>query len=218
MSSQMNLISTITEILTEQWYNPGNWFDGDDAQCTDGKIKASSWSKLYSELVKRKYIEQGDKLIIVWGPSQTLYYTGDGKSLIKTFRVSTGANGFGNGADNKQTSTGLMKIYDTIDAEKYEVIVKKRPIGTILGPNKDSTRVDEKGDRHYAEVITGVLELDGLETCNKNTYSRGIFIHGTNRERELGSRRSNGCVRVSNDAIQWLLSNISVGTRVYIKS
>jgi len=80
----------------------------------------------------------------------------------------------------------------------------------------DSSRIDQRGNKHVAEVLTGILELDGLEPCNKNSFSRNIYFHGTNKENKLGSAYSNGCVRVSNNEIQWLLNNISKGTKVYI--
>ena len=165
---------------------------------------------------KNKVINKGDKLLIVWGPSQTLYYTQDGKALLKSFKVSTGANGFGNEPDNKETPMGLLQIKGKVKAKPYEVLVGKTPTGKILGPDVDSTRVDSKGNRHVAEVLTGILELDGMEGCNDNAFSRNIYFHGTNKESKLGAPHSNGCVRVSNDNIQWMINNIPQGTKVYI--
>ena len=65
--------------------------------------------------------------------------------------------------------------------------------------------------------LTGILELTGLELCNKNIYSRSIYVHGTNKEKSLGGKHSNGCVRVSNDDILFLLNSIKVGTKLYVK-
>ena len=164
----------------------------------------------------RGSISQGDPLLIIWGPTQTLYYTKDGKSLALTSKVSTGKDGFGNVPDQPKTSTGLLRVKGKISADDYEVLVGKTPTGTILGPNKDSERVDDEGTHHIAEVLTGVLELDGLESCNANTFSRNIYIHGTNKEALLGTKRSNGCIRVPNEVIKQLLGTVDVGTRVYI--
>jgi lipoprotein-anchoring transpeptidase ErfK/SrfK len=61
------------------------------------------------------------------------------------------------------------------------------------------------------------LDLDGLEDCNKNTFSRNIYFHGTNKEKFLGTPRSNGCIRVSNNDILWMISSLPEGTKVYIK-
>ena len=207
--------------LEEQWYNPASWFEGEDTKsdisCSSDKLKPKNWKDLYSQLVKNNLIKNNEKMLIVWGPTQTVYYTSDGTNLLKNFKVSTGANGFSNQADNKETPTGLMKVKGKIKAKPYEVLVAKTPTGTILGPNKDSSRIDPQGNKHFAEVLTGILELDGVEECNKNVFSRNIYFHGTNHERGLGMPRSNGCVRVSNDAIKWLVDNIQIGTKVYIQ-
>ena len=189
-----------------------------DDECSTETIKPSSWQDLYSKLVQKKMINNGEKLIIVWGPSQKLFYTKDGKSLITSFPVSTGAYGFGNTEGEKKTPTGLISVKRKIQGKDYEVMVGKTPTGLILGPNKDSTRVDKTtGERHIAEVLTGILELEGLEDCNSNVFSRNIYFHGTNKEKFLGSPKSNGCIRVSNYNIKWLMSNVNVGTKVYIK-
>ena len=211
----MNLIITESQykVLTEL----STWSEKEKSFCSPDKIDADNWQELYGELVKSKLIKPGTKLLIVWGDNQTLYYTQDGKSLTKSFRVSTGANGFNNQPDNKETPTGLLQIKGKVKAKEYEVLVGKTPTGEILGPNVDSTRVDNTGNRHIAEVLTGLLELDGLEPCNKNTFSRNIYFHGTNKEKFLGTPRSNGCIRVSNSNVQWMLNNIPEGTKVYIK-
>ena len=187
-----------------------------ETSCTPNILKSSNWNTLYKFLTKRKMIYDGEPLIIIWGPTQTLYYTKDGKTSSLTTKVSTGANGFGNTEDDKKTSTGLLKVSGKISGKDYEVLVGKTPTGKILGPNVDSTRVDDEGKRHIAEVLTAILELTGLEECNKNTLSRNIYIHGTNRESLLGSKRSNGCVRVNNNVIKKLLSEVKTGTKVYI--
>ena len=124
--------------------------------------------------------------------------------------------GFGNDSGKINRSTGLVKIVGKKSARDFEVLVGKTPTGKILGPNKESKRVDQTGKHHKAEVLTGILELGGLEPCNKNIFSRHIYIHGKNRESYLGTQRSNGCIRVSNQKIKKLLSSVKVGTKVYI--
>jgi hypothetical protein len=188
----------------------------DKSGCSVKTLKASNWTDLYGSLIKRNMIKNGDPLIIVWGPTQTLYYTNNGKSSTLTTKVSTGVNGFGNTEDSKQTSSGLLSVAGKVRGKSYEVLVHKTPTGKILGPNVDSTRVDEDGKRHIAEVLTGILELSGLEGCNKNTFGRSIYIHGTNKEKSLGGKHSNGCIRVSNDVIKQLLNTVETGTKVYV--
>lgn len=184
--------------------------------CSSDILRVNNWSTLYNDLQKRGDITKGEPLLIIWGPTQTLYYTTNGKNLMLNAKVSTGAGGFGNDSGNMNTSTGLVKIVGKKSARDFEVLVGKTPTGKILGPNKESKRVDQTGKHHKAEVLTGILELGGLEPCNKNIFSRHIYIHGTNRESYLGTQRSNGCIRVSNQTIKKLLSSVKVGTKVYI--
>lgn len=187
-----------------------------ETSCTSDILRVNNWSDLYNGLQKRGDITKGEPLLIIWGPTQTLYYTTDGKTLMLNTKVSTGAGGFGNNSGNKNTSTGLVKIVGKKSARDFEVLVGKNPTGKILGPNTESKRVDNTGKHHKAEVLTGILVLGGLEPCNKNIFSRSIYIHGTNRESYLGTQRSNGCVRVSNQTIKKLLTTVKVGTKVYI--
>lgn len=44
-----------------------------------------------------------------------------------------------------------------------------------------------------------------------------LAIHGTNKASALGSKVSHGCVRVSNDDITWMATNLAIGTPVVVK-
>jgi hypothetical protein len=192
----------------------------DKTQCsTDKTDDASNWQQLYTILSEGGLVKNGEPMLIVWGPNQTMYYTPNGKTLSKEIRVSTGAWGFTNNGDSGSTGTGLMKISNKFTApKKYQVLVNKKPINLVLGPDMVGTRKDpQTGDIHNADVLTGILELVGLEPCNQNIYSRSIYVHGTNKEKELGARHSNGCIRVSNDNILFLIKTIKIGTKLYVK-
>ena len=192
----------------------------DNTQCsTDKTDDASNWQQLYTILSEGGLVKSGEPMLIVWGPNQTMYYTPNGKTLSKQIRVSTGALGFSNTGDSGSTGTGLMKVSNKFKApKKYQVLVSKKPINLVLGPDMVGTRKDpQTGDTHDADVLTGILELVGLEPCNKNIYSRSIYVHGTNKEKSLGGKHSNGCIRVSNENILFLLNTIKVGTKLYVK-
>jgi len=192
-----------------------NYFTSDDSVGCNS-LKATNWRNLYDILIKKGLIKSGEPLLIIWGPNQTFNYTTNGKTSLLSGSVSTGVNGFGSTTDSKKTPSGLLKISNKIKARDYEVLVGKTPTGKILGPNIDSTRVDDKGRKHIAEVLTSILELKGLENCNSNTYDRSIYLHGTNKEKKLGIKASNGCVRISNGNIKKLMSMVNVGTKVFI--
>lgn len=188
-----------------------------EEKITCNLLPSTDWKTLYTNLLNTKKIVANQPLLIVWGPEQKCYYTKDGKTPLRVMNVSTGKNGFSNNDGNSETSIGLVKVTNKVLAPKmYQVIVGKKPINTVLGPNTPSERVDEKGKKHTAEVLTGLLELSGLEDCNGNVFDRNVYFHGTNVESKLGTKASGGCVRVSNNDITWLFQNIAVGTKVYI--
>ena len=213
-----SLISNLSEqnLITKVWNRARAAFDNTECS-TDKMDDTRDWVGVYNTLVQNQLIRKGIPMLILWGPTQTMYYT-NGKSLVKEMKVSTGFLGFANTGDSGSTGTGLMKISNKIKApKKYQVLVNKKPINMVLGPDMPGKRKNNDGDVHDAEVLTGILELQGLEQCNKNLYSRSIYVHGTNKESELGAKHSNGCIRVSNDNILYLLNSIPVGTKLYVR-
>jgi hypothetical protein len=214
----LNMYSITEQSFISKMISKGEGLFDDTSCSTEYTDDAKDWKELYGMLVKNKKIKPNSPILIVWGPNQTMYYTKDGKNLIKQMLVSTGAWGFGNTPGNPSTSTGLMKITNKIKApKKYQVLASKTPINLVLGPNTDSTRKDENGKKHGAEVLTGILVLEGLEPCNQNTAQRNIYVHGTNKEQSLGRKSSNGCIRVSNENILFLLNTIPNGCKLYVR-
>jgi hypothetical protein len=68
-------------------------------------------------------------------------------------------------------------------------------------------------------MTTRIFTLEGIETSNPdntNAYARGIYIHGTNCEGEIGTRASHGCVRMKNTDIVELSNLIDKGIYVNI--
>ena len=60
------------------------------------------------------------------------------------------------------------------------------------------------------------LRLKGLESSNSGAFSRGIYIHGTPEERNIGRPTSYGCIRMrSRDVIQ-VFDAVKIGARVQI--
>lgn len=177
----------------------------------------STCQSVWETLTKKGTLPKQGKSLILIGNEQKLYLLENGK-IIDTITVSTSAKGFGTSGESGQTPTGLFKTGNSIIGKLYEVIISKKPTGTILGKNTPSTRVDKDGKKHTAEVLTGLIELYGEETHNKNTFSRSIYIHGTNRESNLGKPASGGCIRVANDKIIELSGKIPSGTPLYIQA
>lgn len=147
---------------------------------------------------------------------QKLYYIEDDK-VVKTYKISTAARGIGNLEGSYQTPEGLHKI-----AEK---VGEGLPLNTVI---KSKIATDEriepllepvKSNSDY--ITTRVLHLRGLEDGvnageNKDSYTRGIFIHGTQEEGLLGTAASRGCIRMSNKDVAELFDTVEVGTFVII--
>ena len=70
-------------------------------------------------------------------------------------------------------------------------------------------------------ITTRILRLKGLEVgfnqgSGCDTYSRYIYLHGTNREYRLGQPASAGCVHLSNRDIIELYAQTPEGSLVLL--
>ena len=67
------------------------------------------------------------------------------------------------------------------------------------------------------ELIYLIIDDDEENKGKKiDTYSRGIYIHGTSEEGSLGNPSSHGCVRMNNSDIIYLFDRIEEGTLVVL--
>jgi lipoprotein-anchoring transpeptidase ErfK/SrfK len=82
----------------------------------------------------------------------------------------------------------------------------RRPTGEILRP--DAPGRDP--------IVTRILHLRGLDTCNSGAYGRGIYIHGTAEERTIGRPASYGCIRMRSRDVVRLFDSVAVGTRIAV--
>jgi len=126
---------------------------------------------------------------------------------------STAANGPGSEMNSLKTPLGWHVVSEKIgDGARWGQIFKsKKPTG-IWRPG-DKTEEDL--------VLTRVLTLSGLEPGknkggNVDSYARAIYIHGTNGEEYIGTPRSHGCIRLTNDDVITAFRRLAPGTKVYI--
>ncbi|HYF35283.1 MAG TPA: L,D-transpeptidase, partial [Prosthecobacter sp.] len=66
-------------------------------------------------------------------------------------------------------------------------------------------------------VLTRILWLHGQEPRNANTFTRYIYIHGTNDEAAIGRPASHGCIRMRNADVIELFDQVPLGTPVWIE-
>lgn len=110
--------------------------------------------------------------------------------LIRSFSISTAAKGIGFGQGSYRTPVGNFRVAEKIGADlPLNIIFNKRIPGEIW-------KEGELPDRDL--ILTRIVRLEGLDADNGNTMDRFIYIHGTNREDQIGEPASMGCVRLAN--------------------
>jgi len=150
-------------------------------------------------------------------PSQTLELFDDAGKLVRSYRVSTGANGVGEENGSFCTPRGRHIIRAKIGAGQPQdaVFVQRRPTGERYTP--------ELGAQHPGRdwILGRILWLCGKEpgynrfgSCD--TMRRYIYIHGTPDSVELGKPGSRGCVRMRNSELLELFDKVQTGTEVEV--
>lgn len=84
-------------------------------------------------------------------------------------------------------------------------------------PNGSFTIINKQANRpYYKGNIKGGATNNPLGTRFLQLTSSGYAIHGTCYPNSIGTRASDGCVRLYNSNVEWLYNRVSVGTRILI--
>ncbi|MCL1947639.1 MAG: L,D-transpeptidase [Chitinivibrionia bacterium] len=132
----------------------------------------------------------------------------DGEKFI--FPVSCAKNGRGEKENSYKTPRGMFEIYKKIG--------KNAETGTVFESRKKTGDVYKNGlvCKENA-ILSRILWLNGLETHNKNTKNRYVYIHGTDRENAVGKVHfSHGCVVMKNADVLKLFDLVKAGDYVFI--
>lgn len=148
-----------------------------------------------------------DMQLIVSVPRQELHLEDGQGTGLRRFRISTSRFGTGSEAGSNRTPLGRFRI-----AQK---IGHGAPPGTIFQSRAVSGIWDGQPSAEDF-VLTRILWLEGMEPENASTFSRYIYIHGTNQENLLGTAASHGCIRMSNADVMELFDLVYPGTEVTI--
>ncbi len=129
--------------------------------------------------------------------------------------VSTALNGLGCEENSYRTPTGWHRIHARIGADAEP--------GAVFRNRTATGEVWRGEDREDDLILTRVLTLDGLEVgWNRgpglDSLARYIYLHGTNREQDLGRPLSHGCVRLSNADVADLFDRVTEGDPMFIAS
>lgn len=146
------------------------------------------------------------KILISISKQQLYLYRG--KQLLKVYPLSTGRGGAGNIPKTGKTPLGKHLISAKLGAGE--------PKGTIFN-HRGNTRKIKKNLRNGALMTSRILKLRGATKDNHSTEKRGIYIHGTSAEHQIGKAVSSGCIRMKNNDIIEVFDQVKVGTVVEIK-
>ena len=182
--------------------------------------KTNNWISIeyFSKEMAETFYDDQDcsNLLLISIKSQKLYHLNNYK-VIEEYAISTSKFGLGSIPKSFKTPLGLFSIASKHgDGEK---------IGTVFynaEPSSELTKIyTDKTDNQEDKITTRVIKLDGLEPGkNKgpgvDTYSRKIYIHGTDEEGLIGTPASHGCIRMKNKDITLLFEKIDTMCKVLI--
>ena len=152
-------------------------------------------------------------MIFVNSSNQTLYLFKDDRLIFES-KISTSKYGMGCRMNSLKTPTGLHSV--------SSMFGKGLPAGTLFKNRKPTEEVIKKIPLDNSDYITSrILRLNGLEEGkNKggdlDSYNRYIYIHGTPHYNTLGSRQSQGCIRMSDRDVIKLFDLVDQKTLVLI--
>jgi hypothetical protein len=141
----------------------------------------------------------------------------EGDERLRSYPVSTAANGAGERDGSGCTPRGSHEIHAKIGADRPEgtVFEGRVPTGELCTPKL----FDAAPDRDW--ILTRILWLAGREPGRNrdgevDTLRRYIYIHGCPDQTELGRPGSHGCIRMRNCDVTELFDLVETGTRVEI--
>lgn len=137
-----------------------------------------------------------------------------GRQLLRTYVISTSAQGVGGQQDSERTPEGLHYVRERIGHGLPPWSVLRERVCT--GELADSCTAGNE------DLITSrILWLSGMEAGlnqggNVDSYARWIYIHGTADECSLGTPSSHGCIRMRNADVIALFDEVPIGALVVI--
>jgi hypothetical protein len=145
--------------------------------------------------------------IIISVPDQRLVLIENGV-LVGHYPVSTSKFGLGDQPSSYATPLGTLEVAARIGegAPMGAVFKSQHMTGEILPPNAPGRD----------PIVTRILHLRGLDACNSRAFGRGIYIHGTTEEFNIGRPASYGCIRMRSRDIIHVFDAAPVGTKIEI--
>ncbi len=159
----------------------------------------------------------GRPILVVRVDEQRLYVVDHGHPP-EHYPVSTAENGVGNRQGSNRTPTGLHRVAQRIgDAAPAGSVFRGRVATGEIAPVLSDPGQRGPGDR----ITSRILWLEGLEPGRNrggevDSFSRYIYIHGTDEEGRIGVPASHGCIRMRNRDIVALFPRVPLHSLVLI--
>ncbi len=125
-----------------------------------------------------------------------------------TFPISTSKFGFGDRRGSYATPLGELEVAQKIGAARRRAACSAA--GFARARSSASTR------RGATPSSRGFWRCAGWKSKNRDAYARGIYIHGTPEERNIGRPSSYGCIRMRSRDVITLYDMVGVGAQVQI--
>jgi lipoprotein-anchoring transpeptidase ErfK/SrfK len=131
-----------------------------------------------------------------------------GATLVERYLISTSKYGLGDRSQSYETPLGIFTVVSRIGegAPQGAVFKGRRMTGEVVSPNAPGRDA----------IVTRILQLRGLTDGAAHALDRGIYIHGTPAESQLGRPASYGCIRMRSRDIVRLFDEAPVGTKIAI--
>ena len=127
---------------------------------------------------------------------------------IASYPVSTSKFGLGDRPGSRATPLGKLEVAKKIGGGA--------PVGMKFHNRHATGEVVRANAPGRDPIVSRILWLRGLESQNRNAFSRTIYIHGTAEEWKIGMPASYGCVRMKSRDVIDLFNTVGVGAQVEI--
>ncbi len=156
--------------------------------------------------------------IIVNIDQQRLFCVDQNGNQFLDYPVSTSKFGVGNQNGSFKTPLGKHSIAQKIGdgCEINEVFVGRQSLGVLNDLIKAKKKLPD--DIISSRIMWLQGEEPGVNKGEKiDSYSRYIYIHGTDEENKIGQPASHGCVRMRNKDVIELFDLVNEGCKVLIQ-
>ncbi|HLB56423.1 MAG TPA: L,D-transpeptidase [Coxiellaceae bacterium] len=154
--------------------------------------------------------------IIINITKQKLFFKKNNNVIVE-YPISSALKGLGEKNGSEQTPRGKHIICEKIGDKMpiFTVFRARKPTGEIFNENILASYTEKDF------ILSRILWLSGTElgiNCggDVDTKSRYIYIHGTNDEKNIGTPKSHGCIRMLNKDVIALFDRVNVGEEVII--